>query len=110
MAQDEVINRVFTLLYLAMAASDIGAILTQKNEEQRLLSFSRIAFLICTEEIYQQDMPQIVNRFASENEDNAEIVAGIRSASKKRSEWFSTMVQTVRDQNAAKRDSGHVDV
>ena len=102
-SRDEAFNRVFTLLYLGFAAHDIGAVLTDENERERIIAFSPIAVRICTENLYQQDMPAILDKFAEAGAEQKAIVDGIRGASKKRNEWLSQMVQQVKEKRDASK-------
>jgi len=106
--QGEVFNRVFTLLYLGMAADDIKTVLTEENERDRIIAFSPIVVRICTGTLYQQDMPAILDKFAESSCEGKAIVDGIRTASKQRQELLSQMIEQAKKNNEDKSTSTSV--
>jgi AbiV family abortive infection protein len=56
-------NRVMTLLYLACTAWSVKAALDEADQEFRYKTFSEVAFRICSENLYQQDMPALFAEF-----------------------------------------------
>src|ERR1041385_8040194 len=70
----EAAGRVFTLLYLAITAIATQEALNQSDPDFRLVAFSEIAFRICSENIYQQDMPAIYADFKSQSSRHQELL------------------------------------
>jgi hypothetical protein len=57
-------SRLATLAYLGLKAAVLHDVLFAEDPKFRLSVFSGIAFRMCTEEIFQQDMPGILEQFA----------------------------------------------
>ncbi len=74
----ETANRVFTLLNLAVTAFYLENALRAKDESFRLQAFAEIAFRICSEELYQQDVPAILAEFESRSTQHASLVTDLR--------------------------------
>ncbi len=55
--------RSVTLAYLCSTADSVRRALLAKDDCFRLLAFGGIALRICSEPIYQQDMPQLISEF-----------------------------------------------
>lgn len=55
--------RMVTLCYLCATADAIRRALLADDDSFRLTAFSEIAFRICSEELYQQDMPRLIEEF-----------------------------------------------
>ena len=72
--QIEAFHRVATLLYLGVTADCVHDALeaTESLGSHRL--FAEIAFRICSEEIYQQEMPAILLEFSQRSASHARIV------------------------------------
>jgi len=62
-AKLEVVNRMMALIYLSVTADGVRRALLNDDEQFRLTSFGELAYRICTEPIYQQDMPSLVESF-----------------------------------------------
>lgn len=73
----EVANRGGTLFCLALTAQAIKAILDQGDLRNNYLIFSEIAFRICSENIYQEDMPLILEELSSRSSYHLELVKNV---------------------------------
>jgi AbiV family abortive infection protein len=71
-------NRVITLLYLAVTALHIENALRSENEAFRLHAFAEVAFRICSEELYQQDIPAILVEFGGRSSHHASLITALR--------------------------------
>lgn len=65
---DEMINRTLTASYLAQKALFIYTALEKSDSDFRYEVFSEIALRICTENLYQRDMPGIFEEFRLRSE------------------------------------------
>jgi AbiV family abortive infection protein len=74
----EAYSRIATLGYLARTASIVHDTLIAKDLEYRTTAFSEIAFRICTENIYQQDMTAILEEFAKRSPKRHELIEDLR--------------------------------
>jgi AbiV family abortive infection protein len=70
----EAAGRVFTLLYLAITAIATQEALNESDADFRLAAFSEIALRICSENIYQQDMPAIYAGFKNQSSRHEELL------------------------------------
>lgn len=61
----EAANRVMTLFYLSVTASATEKALEEADSDFRYDAFSEIAIRICSENLYQQNMPAIYAEFES---------------------------------------------
>jgi AbiV family abortive infection protein len=68
-------HRVATLLYLAVTAHRVYAALHATAALRSYELFSEVAFRICSEDLYQQQMPALLLEFASRSPAHAEIVS-----------------------------------
>lgn len=60
---DEILNRTMAASYLAQKAFSIHSALEMSDAEFRYDAFSEIALRVCTENLYQHDMPVILEEF-----------------------------------------------
>jgi len=72
--QVEILNRTMTASYLAQKAYFIHSALEMSDAEFRYEAFSEIALRVCTENIYQQDMPGILEEFRLRSERHAALI------------------------------------
>lgn len=84
--------RISTLLYLATTADAVNRALTHKVPDLRFLEFGRVAFLLCTEEFYQQDMPAFIKQFSALSEEHRKMIEDLNVALEARNEMFHAMV------------------
>jgi AbiV family abortive infection protein len=59
----EAVARVTTLAYLCATADAVRRALLEDDDSFRLPAFAELALRICSEHIYQQDMPQLIDEF-----------------------------------------------
>lgn len=74
----EVFNRITTLATLAVTAWHVRNALTSDGAEFRLRAFGELAFRICTEEIYQQDMASIFESIAARSVAHSELIHDLK--------------------------------
>jgi AbiV family abortive infection protein len=72
-------NRAATLLYLTVTAWHVKAALDDEDPLFRYEAFSEIAFRICSERIYQQDMPEIFSEFESRSPKHQRLIESVRA-------------------------------
>jgi AbiV family abortive infection protein len=79
-AADEPWSRMLTLAYLGLTAGAVHDALLENPEEIqfRFSSFSEIAFRLCTEKIFQQDMPAIVAEFGARSDRHGLFTASLQ--------------------------------
>jgi hypothetical protein len=88
----EAVSRSSTLLYLGLTSDAIRRTLMASNSSFRLAAFGEIAFRICSENIYQQDMPSILTNFANRSAEHKLIVDDLREAFAFASKFLSDVV------------------
>ncbi len=59
----EAVARTTTLAYLCATADAVRRTLLADDDSFRLPAFAELAFRICSEDIYQQDMPRLIDEF-----------------------------------------------
>lgn len=74
---EEAWSRLGTLAYLGLTASAVHDALFEDDAKFRLTTFSEIAFRLCTEALYQEDMPGILAEFESRSERHGSLVASL---------------------------------
>lgn len=70
-------HRIFALLYLAVTAFYVAAALDEDDSDFRHEAFANVALLICSSDIYQQDMPEILQRLAAQSAQHASLVTAL---------------------------------
>lgn len=78
-AGHEPFHRVFTLTYLSVTARFLAEALNEADAEFRHQVFSEIAFRICSEELYQQDMPAVFAEFAGRSPRHRDLMAAVEA-------------------------------
>ena len=73
----EVANRTGTLLCLGATALALKNALDEGAKEGNYVTFSELAIRACSEEIYQQDMPNIMREFSSRSPYHAALVHNV---------------------------------
>ncbi len=89
----ESMGRISTLLYLSSTADAIRRAMLHANPMLRLKAFGSLAFTICSETIYQQDMPSLLENFSLQSALQAEIVRDLGIALEGVNEMFKDAVQ-----------------
>ena len=72
--------RMVTLCYLCATADAIRRALLADDDSFRLTAFSEIAFRICSEELYQQDMPRLIEEFRKRTPRHEAVIADLEIA------------------------------
>ena len=83
--------RTSTLLYLNATADAVQRTLLFKDEFFRLPAFGEIAFRICSEKIYQQDMPRILEEFSSQSEQHEKLISDLNLALAANKNFFTEL-------------------
>jgi AbiV family abortive infection protein len=73
----EVANRSGTLLCLGATALTLKNALDEGAKERNYVTFSELAIRVCSEEIYQQDMPNIMREFSSRSSYHAALIRNV---------------------------------
>jgi AbiV family abortive infection protein len=76
----EAVARSTTLAYLSGTVDAVRRALLEEDDVFRLPAFAEIAFRICSEVIYQQDMPQMIHEFRSRTPRHEALVAHLEIA------------------------------
>lgn len=91
-SQVEILNRTMTASYLAQKAFFIHSALEMSDAEFRYEAFSEIALRVCTENIYQQDMPGILEEFRLRSERHAALIEDMAHEIGKEKEFWEEMI------------------
>ena len=83
--------RISTLLYLALTADSVRRTLERENVDFRFREFGKLAFTICSSEIYQQDMPAISSELAAKSAAHREMVGDLHIALKEQEKFLTGM-------------------
>lgn len=70
-------HRTLTLLYLAYTAKAVLTTLESRTDRLWYRLFSGLAFRLCHEELYQQEMPSVFAEFSSRSANHAELMADL---------------------------------
>lgn len=84
--------RLSTLTYLVAVADMIRKVLFMENALFRFTEFAKIARLICTTEIYQQDWDRLSAEFAAQSKEHADIVVELVDAENGIKDYFSNLL------------------
>ncbi len=76
----DALARISTLLYLSTTADAVRRVLLHTDIPFRTKEFGAVAFKICSEEVYQQDMPQILEQFGASSVRHAKILHDLNMA------------------------------
>ena len=76
----EAAARTMTLAYLCATADAVRRALLADDDSFRLSAFAEIAFRICTEDVYQQDMPQLIEEFRKRTPRHEALIADLETA------------------------------
>ncbi len=87
----EVANRTGTLLCLGATALTLRSALDQGTKERNYTTFSELAFRVCSEEIYQQDMSSIMLEFSSRSPYHAALVNNVEKCLQRCEEGMCSM-------------------
>lgn len=76
----EAAARTMTLAYLCAAADAVRRALLADDDSFRLPAFAELAFRIYSEDIYQQDMPQLIDEFRKRTPRHEALVVDLETA------------------------------
>jgi len=83
--------RTCTLAYLAATADATRRALMFVDAPFRLTAFAEIALRVCSEKLFQQDMPEILAQFASRSTPHKALVEDLRTAYAGTTDFFSNL-------------------
>lgn len=89
----EAIARTSTLAYLAATADATRRALTFVDPPFRLPAFAEIALRVCSENLYQQDMPGILLQFGSRSSKHKALLEDLQTAYTGTIDFFSKLRQ-----------------
>jgi AbiV family abortive infection protein len=75
----EIANRIGTLLCLSITASGLKNALDEGSKEKNYLIFAELAIRVCSGDIFQQDMPNIMREFSSRSPYHAALINNIEA-------------------------------
>ncbi len=90
--QLETFNRVMSLLYLAVTAWSLKAALDDAEPAFRYRAFSEIALRICSEELYQQDMPAVFAEFERRSDKHEALLRSLRGRLVEGKDYLTSLV------------------
>ena len=76
----EAAARTTTLAYLCATADGVRRALLASDDLFRLSAFGELAFRICSQHIYQQDMPQLIDEFRGRTPRHEALIADLETA------------------------------
>jgi AbiV family abortive infection protein len=80
--------RTMTLAYLCATADAVRRALLADDDSFRLPTFAELAFRICSERIYQQDMPRLIDDFRKRTPRHEALVADLETALAANADFF----------------------
>lgn len=80
--------RAMTLAYLCVTADGVRRALVADDDLFRLSAFGELAFRICSEHIYQQDMPQLIDEFRRRTARHEALIADLETALAANADFF----------------------
>ena len=89
---DEVLNRVMSAAYLAQKAYAVHQALDADDSEFRYAAISEVAFRITTEQLFQQDMPAILEEFRSRSPRHAALVQALEVAFAEEADFWKQII------------------
>jgi AbiV family abortive infection protein len=84
----EAAARTMTLAYLCATADAVRRALLADNDSFRLPAFAELALRICSEHIYQQDMPQLIDEFRRRTPRHKALVADMETTLAANADFF----------------------
>ncbi len=84
----EAAARAMTLAYLCATADAVRRALLADDDFFRLTAFAELAFRICSEDIYQQDMPKLINEFRRRTPRHEALVSDLETALAANADFF----------------------
>ena len=103
---DEVLNRVMSACYLAQKAYAVHRALEAEDSEFRYAAISELAFRITTEDLFQQDMPKILEEFRSRSPRHGALMQALQTAfSEEKDFWQQAISERSRFSERRKEDA-----
>ncbi len=84
----EAAARTTTLAYLCATADAVRRALLADDDSFRLPAFAELALRICSEDIYRQDMPQLIEEFRGRTPRHEALVADLETALAANADFF----------------------
>ena len=75
----ETANRVLTLFYLATTARSVRLALDEQEKPFGYVAFSEIALRICSENLFQEDMPSLLKEFEARSARHGKLISSLRN-------------------------------
>ena len=88
----EAMARTSTLMYLSLTADAVRRGLLTQDAEFRLRAFGEIAFRICSENLYQQDMPAVFQEFRARSPRHNSLCADLDTALSANSKFVAAAI------------------
>jgi AbiV family abortive infection protein len=92
----EALARTSTLSYLGATADALRRALFNSEEDFRLSAFSEIAYRICSEKIYQQDMPKILDEFSARSGQHTKLISDLNTALEANKNFFTGTLANIK--------------
>ncbi len=87
----EALARTCTLSYLAATADATRRALLNTDSTFRLSAFGEVALRICSEQLYQQDMPELLNQFGNRSPRHRLLLEDLRTAYAGTTKFFTDL-------------------
>jgi AbiV family abortive infection protein len=95
----EALARTSTLAYLYLTADAVSRAVLFTDDFFRLRAFSEVAFRICSEDIYQQQMPNIMDEFRKRTAQHEALVADLDIALAANRNFLDGIMQSLASAN-----------
>lgn len=89
----EAYHRALTLFYLALTARAVLTALDSREDHRWYQRFAGVAFRICSEQLYQQNMPGVLADFAARSDDHARLIETLNSCLEQGRSQVSALVE-----------------
>lgn len=89
---DEVFQRVTTALYLGITAFHVKQGLDKGDVKFNYRTFSEICLRICSQDIYQQDMPTLLAEFGKRSASHAKLLTDLQESLERSSEFLQGLM------------------
>ena len=97
-SQEEVMNRIMATSNLAQDAFVVYRALEAKEPEFRYNAFSEIAFRLCSEHLYPQDMPAIYDEFRKRSERHSSLIVDMAKEIAGEKHFWQEMLEKAKSQ------------
>lgn len=91
---EEAFHRITTLLYLGVTADRVRRTLDTLAGEAAFEIFSEMAFRICSEDLYQHDMPDIFREFATRSPEHGRLIHQLEAHLIAGREWLQQLIES----------------